>query len=84
VADLLEADGFLGKGICPALAWGEFGEAGWNRHVVESVLKSGVEEDATAYVRRINFAGDSNSGTRRTHLHGCKWFAGYSTDIAFF
>jgi hypothetical protein len=44
------ADGFGGGGRCPALAWGEFGEVDWNRHVVESVLKSGVEEDATACV----------------------------------
>jgi len=50
VAGLSEAHGISGQGICPALVWGEFGEAGWNRHVVESVLKSGVEEDATAYV----------------------------------
>ena len=32
----------------PALGWGDLGEAGWKRHIVERVLKRGVEEDATA------------------------------------
>lgn len=39
----------LGRGSWPALGWGEDGDAGWKRHVVESVLNSGEDEDATAY-----------------------------------
>lgn len=61
MAGLSKADRFFEKGICAALALGGFGEAGWNLHVVESVLKSGVDEDATAYAEHMSFAGDLNS-----------------------
>lgn len=47
-ADKLGADVFWGGGRPLVLGCGDRGEAGWKRHVVVSVLNSGVDDDATA------------------------------------
>lgn len=76
-------------GNCLVLRWGEFGDAGWNRQVVESVLKSGVDDDAIAYTyayQRQPWWDEHFEAVRwwTAYLNRNIWLASYFTNIAFF